>query len=424
MKFQKTLTIDFDEIVNLLYNKRATDSCPFYEFKCFARKFLDVDSCTKIIHVAGTNGKGSVCAMLESVYRLAGYRTGLFTSPHLIDIRERIQINRCYISRYDFCRLYKNVEIQSNSAGIHLSYFQYLTLIALLYFQESKLDVIILECGIGGRLDSTNIINADAYAITSIALDHEDVLGKSIEKIAYEKVSIVKEHSRIFVGDLPTAAMKIIKQYCLCKHVCIVYSHGQIKTNLLGDFQKKNSALAYSILHGLLDILPIFEDVIKNGLMHVFWPARNQKIVLRNGNVIIFDGGHNQEAAYIQKQYIENEFDRHDSCLIFSSTKLGHCEACLNVFLPYFAEVIITNISNKYKKLDDNFLKSIASKYINKCQFYPIRDVANSLCKKSLRKIFITGSLYFIGELARYLIQAKQLEEKCFSYPSRNNLST
>lgn len=185
---------EFNCIIYHLYSLRGKrNSCTFLQFKSFSEKIININGNIKIIHVAGTNGKGSVCAMLESVYRANGYRVGLFTSPHLIDIRERIQINRSCISIEDFCRLYSEITRTSSSYGIQLSFFQYLTLIALKYFQEKQVDIIILECGIGGRLDSTNIVDADACIITSIARDHEEILGDSLEKIAREKVGIIKK---------------------------------------------------------------------------------------------------------------------------------------------------------------------------------------------------------------------------------------
>src|ERR1041385_7408541 len=148
----------------------------------------------RFIHVAGTNGKGSTCAMLESIYRAAGLRVGLFTSPHLVSFRERIQVNRELISEKDVVRLVDEMKplLKEFPADHHPTFFEVVTVMALKYFAEQKCDLVIWETGLGGRLDATNIVTPLASVITNIGLDHEQWLGDTIEKIAAEKAGIIK----------------------------------------------------------------------------------------------------------------------------------------------------------------------------------------------------------------------------------------
>ena len=145
--------------------------------------------CLRFIHVAGTNGKGSTCAMLESIYRAAGLRVGLFTSPHLVSFRERIQVNRAWIPEPELARIVADLRAKNAAAAITL--FEFTTVLALVWFAEQKCDLVIWETGLGGRLDATNIVTPLASVITNIAFDHEQWLGDTLAKIAAEKAGII-----------------------------------------------------------------------------------------------------------------------------------------------------------------------------------------------------------------------------------------
>src|SRR5882724_2496239 len=159
----------------------------------------------RFIHVAGTNGKGSTCAMLESIYRAAGLRVGLFTSPHLVAFGERIQVNRQPVSEGDVVRLLSELQALLNTfpAEAHPTFFEVITIIALRYFVEQKCELVIWETGLGGRLDATNIVTPLASVITSIALDHEQWLGDSLDKIASEKAGIIKPGVPVITSATP-----------------------------------------------------------------------------------------------------------------------------------------------------------------------------------------------------------------------------
>ncbi|MDR0595156.1 MAG: hypothetical protein LBF94_00430 [Puniceicoccales bacterium] len=370
---------------------------------------------SKIIHVAGTNGKGSVCALLDAAYGAAGYRTGLFTSPHLIDPRERIWVNRKLIGKNDFCRIFSKIQ---NREKVNLSFFQYLTLMALLYFSDCAVDVIILECGLGGRLDDTNIVRSDASIITSVAFDHEEILGNTIEDIAREKAGIIKPGRKVFIGELSADAEAAVANVAQNVGAQLVKVKGEgrcFASSLKGDFQKKNVKLAQTVLEGLREILPISDDAINCGFASTFWPARNQTIFLKNGNRMILDGAHNKEAVGAQVDYIRHTVGKDSTTLIFGSTKVRHCEACFATLELLFHKIFLTNVADGNKKISDDFFSELANRYSPKCCFVTTKSLVEILAQPTDETYFLTGSLLLIGELTAMLIENGLLDRKYFS---------
>jgi dihydrofolate synthase/folylpolyglutamate synthase len=414
--------LNFERVTGELFARRSNLGCGFVEFRNFAEKFLPKNSRSRIIHVAGTNGKGSVCALLEAAYRAAGYVTGMFTSPHLVDVRERVQCGGVPISGEDFCRIFFKI---GERCPLDLSFFQYLTLIALVYFYECAVDVMIIECGIGGRLDSTNVVCADASIIASVALDHEEILGSTLEDIAWEKAGIIKPGAKVFIGDIPQCAEATVESVSRENRASLIKASGGdqfFKSNLRGDCQKGNARLACAALKNLRSILPISDSAIGRGYAEVFWPARNQTIFLRNGNEMIFDGAHNGEAVRAQRDYIARTVHRDSTTLIFSSTKVRHYESCFAILEPLFHRIFVTNISEGRGNFSENLLVDLAGKYTSKCQFIGIQACIELLTRPTDEVYFATGSLLLIGELARLLIAVGQLDSRCFLSPLARSL--
>ncbi|MDR2720969.1 MAG: hypothetical protein LBB15_01615 [Puniceicoccales bacterium] len=408
---------NYGQIVRKLFAKRTDVGCKFGEFRDFAEKFLPKSS-SRVIHVAGTNGKGSVCALLDAAYRAAGYATGLFTSPHLLEMRERIRYNGELISEENFCRIFSEIEKRHH---LNLSFFQYLTLIALAYFFERAAGVIILECGIGGRLDSTNIVRTDASIITSIAFDHEEILGETLESIAQEKSGIIKPGAKVFVGDIPKCTEVVVRRIAQENLANLVKINGAdqfFESNLNGDCQRNNAKLACTALKNLRDILPIEDGAIGRGFANVFWPARNQVVSLKNGNKLIFDGAHNVEAVCSQRDYILRTVSGNSTTLIFSSTKTRQCKFCFAILEPLFHRVLVTNISDGNKKLPDDVFIELADTRASKCRFLNLKACAELLVRPTDEVYFVTGSLLLIGELADSLVTGGQLDSGCFLAPS------
>ena len=269
----------------------------------------------KCVHLAGTNGKGSTAAMLESIFRSAGYRTGLYTSPHLLDVRERIQVNRKLIATDHFAGLMQRIApfIEKYNA----TYFETLTVLAFLYFAESKLDVIFLETGLGGRLDATNVIVPILSIITSISLEHTQHLGDTLEKIAGEKAGVAKPGVPCLIGELPGDAEKVVSAVCERQNAPLHRASDMVQATMLNDkpgalsfkaagnkysgavqlglngaHQMANAALALAaceVLDNTGFCLP--RNLARNGLKNVSWPGRFQ--ILGQHPAVVLDVAHN-----------------------------------------------------------------------------------------------------------------------------------
>lgn len=227
----------------------------------------------KSIHVAGTNGKGSVCQFLTTILMKAGYRTGTFTSPHLVNFGERIRINNLMIPEKELNQLIEKVKPFVNNH----SFFEVVTAIAFLYFSRQKVDIAVIEVGMGGRLDATNVINPEVSIITNISIDHTKHLGITLDEIAYEKSGIIKN------TPVVTTSKEIIKKDCKL-HIAKPYEN---EIRMKGEFQKINAGLAKNTA----EILGVNEIHIFEGLKEAYWPGRFD-FVQKN---LLFDCAHNCE---------------------------------------------------------------------------------------------------------------------------------
>src|SRR5437588_8980165 len=241
----------------------------------------------RFIHVAGTNGKGSTCAMLESIYREAGLRVGLFTSPHLVAFGERIQINRQLIAKDDIVRLVSEMQslLKHFAPDEHPTFFEVVTVLALRYFTEQKCDLVVWETGLGGRLDATNIVTPLASVITNIQYDHQKWLGETLASIAAEKAGIIKPGIPVITGADEPEAIQVIE--CIARRqnaplTVVSPSEAQrpplsaIELPLLGQHQRLNAALAIATVRALSSRISVSDDCIRAGLSRVHWAGRLQ----------------------------------------------------------------------------------------------------------------------------------------------------
>ena len=254
-----------------------------------------------VIHVAGTNGKGSVCAMLNSMYQSNGYKVGLFSSPHLIELGERVQVNGENMRMQEIENMVLRIQpiaekMEREKKGMHPTFFEIMTAVAFLRFQESKVDLAILETGLGGRLDSTNVVTPELSIITSISLDHCEILGHRISDIAREKGGIIKNKVPVVTGWLPLEAKKEIKKISKEKNANLEDLNLSIEqcpeTNLVGNYQRRNAALASTAVELLKTKFAVSVENNEKGLKRVVLPGRWQK--LRESPKIILDACHNQ----------------------------------------------------------------------------------------------------------------------------------
>lgn len=259
------------------------------------------------IHIAGSNGKGSTAAMLEAMYRAQGWRTGLYTSPHLVRLGERVRVNGIALGEAALCahvaRLGPVAKALAEKDGdMAPTFFEFMTAMAFLEFRERAVDVAIIETGLGGRLDATNVINPRLSIITSISREHTEYLGGTLKAIATEKGGIIKPGTPIVHGLLPHAATQVLRTLARRHHAPIFAlqkntSGAFPETNLEGAHQRTNAALALLAARVLSSEFPMDEVACRAALRTVAWPARWQRITLPDTRRLVVDATHNAEGA-------------------------------------------------------------------------------------------------------------------------------
>ncbi|SVB13008.1 uncharacterized protein METZ01_LOCUS165862, partial [marine metagenome] len=269
------------------------------------------------IQVAGTNGKGSVCAILSNIFKAAGYKAGLFTSPHLVTVNERIRINGLPISNEEIDRFIQTYKIDIEK--IEVTFFETITAMALWYFNKENVDICILETGLGGRLDSVSICEPIATVITPISLDHLEILGETLPEIAFEKAGIIKRGVICISAQQDSSATKVLTEEANKKGSPIHFISGknslEYMVNIPGDFQKENAKLAVSTLEHINNFY-IPKKAVLNGLQTVQWFGRNQHI--QKNPLVIFDVAHNVESMRGFLKYYDSLNVSEESVLIIA----------------------------------------------------------------------------------------------------------
>jgi len=331
----------------------------------------------KTIHIAGTNGKGSVASIISAVLQEAGYKTGLFTSPHLTKLNERIRINKRLISDKDIERISKKINRIEKKLNLKLTFFETITTIAYLYFYEKKIDYLVLETGMGGRLDATNTCNPILTIITNIGLEHQEHLGNTLTKIAKEKAGIIKQAPLI-------SKEKYFKNRIIPKK----YNY---KTNLKAEYQKDNLNTAVTALKHL----KIHEKYIKSGLKKVNWPGRFEFF-----NNILIDTAHNPDGIKALIKSVK-KLKYNNLVLIFSMMKDKEIPAVAKQLTKLTNNIILTKPNITRAENPDKLKKHFKDALVIKDPKKAIKYAKELTTKKDL--ILITGSIYFIGEVYSFL---------------------
>lgn len=293
------------------------------------------------VHISGTNGKGSTAAFLASILQNSGYRVGLFTSPHLVDVRERIQVDRNMISREELASLITRIRDALPDDRM-LSYFEMLTLSSFIHFGEAKVDVAIFEAGLGGRLDATNVITPKVIIITPISFDHVKHLGKTLKEIAREKCGIIKRGVPTVTAYQPPEVMEVIRR--ICDDVgspLMLATPEEIRTplGLMGEHQKQNAACAIEATNVLAGAGFSIKDV-EGALAGTSWPGRLE--VVSEKPRVILDSAHNVAGAETLASYVRSSIPRERAILLLGILADKDIEGMVRQLAPQFKEVIFT----------------------------------------------------------------------------------
>jgi dihydrofolate synthase/folylpolyglutamate synthase len=377
------------------------------------------------VHIAGTKGKGSVCAMISSILQEAGYKVGLYTSPHIVDFRERIQVNRTQISENELLRLIEEIrpiaeEMALANAYKRLTFFEITTAMAFVYFADKGVEEAVIEVGMGGRLDATNVIYPDCSGITKIGLEHTQYLGDTLEKIAFEKAGIVKPGVPVVAADGSKEVLNVIRSVCRERNAPLrivgsdlkynlisttlngtiidIEPIGKIYVPLIGSFQALNAAIAYGCIQELVKKgINISDDAIVNGFSETRWPGRFE--IVSRFPLVIFDATHTPDGAAIVSEDLE-KLANGRVILVLGVLNDKDIDG-LAKHLGRIATIAIATAPKSKRAYQAGVVAEHLKKY---CSHVETVESVGDAVERALRiasnndTILITGSLYTIGE--------------------------
>ena len=359
------------------------------------------------IHIAGSNGKGSTANYLANIYKAHGLKVGLFISPYLNDVNEMISINGNNISDDDFIAVIKENEKLFNKCS--LSPFEIQTYIALSYFEKNKCDIAIIECGMGGEIDATNIFNPIAAVITSISLEHTSYLGRSICEIAYQKAGIIKERVPVITGILQEEAINTIVEvakenlsqlYVAVDPANVVYddygysfaylTYKDLRINSAAYYSLKDACIAIETVRALLESYPITEAEITKGLAETFMPARME--IISKEPLLIVDGSHNPEGVQNMVTSLPNLTNGKDVHVIFACFKDKNIERMLAFLGEFSKDIVLTTFPNRRSRVEEDYFLYLDDYSFNEDPLAALKQMRENYPEDP---ILVTGSLAF-----------------------------
>lgn len=385
-----------------------------------------------VVHVSGTKGKGSTCAFIERILRTAGYRTGLFTSPHLVHSTERIRVGGKPISAEEIASLVKRLrpllEAHRESEHGRLTFFEVWTVLAFQHFVEANVDISVIEVGMGGRLDATNVVNPLVTAITPVGLDHTAVLGNTLDSIAREKAGIIKPRRPLVLAPQSPSARAVLLDVAR-KQDAPVYEVGKtlqaerigiregrewcslqegtcrlegVGLRLWGHHQVENAAVAFGIALRLREKgwnLP--ETVLKEGLTKATFPGRFQRVLGPRGKLVVLDCAHTVEAAWALRRTLADALGKRSVTLIVGMSADKNLSGFASVLAPIASEVFLTQARETPRAVEPNLLVPFWRNFCS--HVYVVESVGEALEEAARRApregvLCVTGSVFLVGE--------------------------
>jgi len=417
--------------------ERASRSAVIFDLariEALLKRLGEPQLAARSVHIAGTKGKGSTSAMIASMLTASGYRTGLYTSPHLHTFRERIKVDGELIAEKEFAKIVEGLKPEVEAVNClggfgELTTFEILTALAFVYFKERGVDFQVLETGLGGRLDATNVVKPEVCVITSISFDHTEVLGNTLAQIAMEKAGIIKPGSRVVSAPQASEASMVIEKVCRERGASLIRAGKEVAWRrnkfsdsgqsfqlkgirgdydltipLLGEHQLENAALAVVALEVLADLGVKFSSAdIATGLSQVCWPGRLQ--ILQHNPLFVVDGAHNAHSAMKLREALKQYFDFDGVILIVGTSQDKDIAGIVAELSPLPSMVIVTR-SHHPRAVATSELIAEFSKWGIKPQV--TENVASAVDlalveAKPIDLICATGSLFVVAEVIEYL---------------------
>ena len=417
---------EYAEVVASLYRLEAARGMDFkLERVALALKALgDPHRRFAAVHIAGTNGKGSVAAMLHAILAAAGYRVGLYTSPHLVSFTERIRIGTQSVAEQDVVSLARDIRAAATVRGIELTFFEFVTVMAFLYFARQGVDVAVVEVGLGGRLDATNVIDPEAAVITTIGLDHQEFLGETLESIAREKAGIIKPGRPVIVGAVPadvaallrtTAAERHAPMYCADRDFHVTSGsafrfHGMgldlegLELALRGSHQRENAATAIATASVIGQRFPCDAAAIRRGLRQVRWPGRLD--VVQTAPLVVLDGAHNADGIAALVRELPNVVGKRAVHLLFAVMRDKQWQPMVDCIAPYVAAATLTTVLPPRGEAPIALAERFARYCPVRVATEPLDALAAVLDQVGADDaVLVAGSLFLIGAIYPYFLR-------------------
>ncbi|SDB20235.1 bifunctional folylpolyglutamate synthase/dihydrofolate synthase [Eubacterium oxidoreducens] len=411
------MIMTYEELIKTIEKARRFDRMPGVEVSGIVLDKLGIclDN-LKIIHIAGTNGKGSVAAMLTQILISAGYRVGRFTSPHLIEFTERIAVNGQSISNDDTLRI--GEKLLHGDFGVTLTFFDYSFLIAMQYFIEQNCDIIVLETGLGGRLDSTNVVKYPLCSvITRIGLDHMKILGDNLTDIAKEKAGIIKPGRPVVIGMQKEEVYQVLLQQTKQKQ-CRMYSSQDLEVEslglnnsnmqefiyagkrfelaLYGFYQVENAYTVLETIHCLQDEgFCIDEDAVRQGLREVVWPGRMQ--IISRYPYLLLDGAHNPDGVRALSETLTKWMRRERFTFVMGVMGDKDYMEMVRILAPIADRFVTITLMEERAKKAEELAAEIREEGIDAIAVSSLEEAIGM--QKVDEKWVLIGSLYFAGEV-------------------------
>ena len=394
--------------------------------KCLMEKLGNPQKDLKFVHISGTNGKGSTAAFLSAILIEAGYKVGLFTSPYIVDFNERMQINNTNISDEELAEITTYIRPFADAMEDKPTEFELNTAISLVYFQRNAVDIVVFEVGMGGELDSTNVIDyADVAVFTAIGLDHTVELGDTIEKIAATKSGIIKKGCEVVLYKQAASVTDVIRKKCWEMNADLMISEPEqvvfkgvtidnqtfdykelkgLQIPLIGQYQLENVAVALKVVEALRKVgWNISDEALRSGLKATKWPGRFE--VIKKEPIFIVDGAHNPHGIRATTKSLRSIFKDEKMIFIFGVMADKDYPDMLDQILPLAKEVLCVTPDNPRALPAANLAKIIEEKQVKATPCDSIGGAIDLAFEKAGTKEIICalGSLYQIGDIKRYM---------------------
>lgn len=436
--------MNFDQLVDTLYGKRAGNvkiKLGMERINKLVEALGNPQKKFKVIHVAGTNGKGSITKALATIFTGQGIKTGSFISPHLVSITERININNQQISKGEFIKIYEEIEptiqnLKETNPEMEPSFFEIITAMALKYFEKNEIDLAVMEVGLGGRLDSTNVVESDVSIISTIQKDHIKILGDTLEAIAGEKAGIIKKNNYVIIGDIPEGPKRVIKEKANSVEASKIYEYRKdfdyaktrysMNWNMInysgivnkfddlvfksnGAYQPHNLSVALAVTEAFCEKnnIVLDEKKLRNSLKNYSWEGRFELIEYKNKRVIL-EGAHNVDGVKMLKKTVSlyTPFARKIALIGILDDK--DISEMVKEIPEIFEKIIVTSVPS-HRSVNPKNVREELQKYSKTVIEYieNTEQAFEQFMKENYDYYFVTGSLYLVGYIKGLLINKR-----------------